>query len=100
MSGFIAEVHIFIGAFRAYPIIGGLAVLTAAITATYLLRMFSQAFFGEFNTRWSGLREINYRERAGATVLAATIIVMGVWPAPWIDRVSTTIANTIPGVTL
>jgi NADH-quinone oxidoreductase subunit M len=100
MSGFVAEVHIFIGVFRAYPVIGGLAVLTAAITATYLLRMFAQTFFGEFNPRWASLREINYRERAGAALLAGTIIVMGVWPAPWVDRVSTTIANTIPGVTL
>ncbi len=100
MSGFIAELHIFIGAFRAYPVVGGLAVLTAAITATYLLRMFSQAFFGEFNPRWSGLREINYRERAGATVLALTILTMGIWPAPWIDRVSNAIALSIPGVTL
>ena len=100
MSGFVAEVHIFIGVFRAYPIVGGLAVLTAAITATYLLRMFAQAFFGEFNPRWSGLREITFAERAGATLLAGTILVLGIWPAPWVDRISTTIANSIPGVTL
>jgi len=98
MSGFVAEVHIFIGAFRAYPIVGGLAVLTAAITATYLLRMFAQAFFGEFNPRWSELKEITYAERAGATVLAASILWLGIWPAPWVDRISTTIANSIPGV--
>lgn len=100
MSGFVAEVHIFIGAFRAYPIVGGLAVLTAGITATYLLRMFSQAFFGEFNTRWSHLGDITWAERAGATVLALTILFMGLWPSPWVDRISTTIAETIPGVTL
>jgi NADH-quinone oxidoreductase subunit M len=100
MSGFVAEVHIFIGAFRAYPIVGGLAVLTAGITATYLLRMFSQAFFGEFNTRWSHLSDITWAERAGAAVLAITILFMGLWPSPWVDRISTTIAETIPGVTL
>jgi NADH-quinone oxidoreductase subunit M len=100
LSGFVAEVHIFIGTFRAYPVVGGLAVLTAAITATYLLRMFSQAFFGEFNPRWSGLKEITLVERAGATLLAGTILVLGVWPAPWVDRISTTIANSIPGVSL
>ena len=100
MSGFVAEVHIFIGAFRAYPIVGGLAVLTAGITATYLLRMFSQAFFGEFNTRWEHLGDITWAERAGATVLAATILLMGLWPSPWVSRISTTIAETIPGVTL
>jgi NADH-quinone oxidoreductase subunit M len=64
LSGFVAEVHIFIGAFRAYPVVGALAVLTAAITATYLLRMFSQTFFGPLNPRWSGLREITWAERA------------------------------------
>lgn len=100
MSGFVAEVHIFIGAFRAYPIIGGLAVLTAGITATYLLRMFSQAFFGEFDTRWSHLGDITWAERAGAAVLAITILFMGLWPSPWVNRISTTIAETIPGVTL
>ena len=100
MSGFVAEVHIFIGAFRAYPVVGGLAVLTAGITATYLLRMFSQAFFGEFNTRWEHMRDITWAERAGAAVLAVTILFMGLWPSPWVNRISTTIAETIPGVTL
>ena len=42
LSGFVAELHIFVGVFRAYPLVGGLAVLTAAITATYLVRMFAQ----------------------------------------------------------
>ena len=100
MSGFVAELHIFVGAFRAYPVIGGLAVLTAAITATYLLRMFSQAFFGEMNPRWTGLKDITMGERAAATVLAGTILFMGLWPSPWIDRISTAIAAGIPGVAL
>ncbi|MDA0269678.1 MAG: NADH-quinone oxidoreductase subunit M [Chloroflexi bacterium] len=91
LSGFIAEVHIFIGAFRSYPIVGGLAVLTAAITATYLLRMLSQAFFGEMNPRWTGLKEITWAERAGAAVLAGAILALGLWPAPWIDRIAPSI---------
>jgi NADH-quinone oxidoreductase subunit M len=98
LSGFVAELHIFVGAFRAYPIVGGLAVLTAAITATYLLRMFAAAFFGDFNPRWSHLREITWAERAGATVLALSILTLGLWPSPWVDRISTTLAQTIPGV--
>jgi NADH-quinone oxidoreductase subunit M len=100
LSGFVAELHIFVGTFRAYPLVGGLAVLTAAITATYLLRMFSQAFFGEMNPRWSGLNEITWTERAGATVLVIAILALGLWPSPWVDRISTTLAQTIPGVSL
>jgi NADH-quinone oxidoreductase subunit M len=100
LSGFIAEVHIFIGVFRAYPIVGGLAVLTAAITATYLLRMFATAFFGEVSDRWTGLKDITFAERAAATLLVGAILLLGLWPSWWIDRVSATIAATIPGVTL
>ena len=99
LSGFVAEVHIFIGAFRAYPIVGGLAVLTAAITATYLLRMMSQAFFGEMNPRWSGLREITWGERLGAGVLVSAMLTLGLWPGPWVDRIAPSIIH-IPGITL
>ena len=74
--------------------------MTAAITATYLLRMFSQAFFGEFNDRWEHLRDITLAEKCGAAVLAGTILLMGLWPSPWVNRISTTIAETIPLVTL
>lgn len=100
LSGFVAELHIFVGAFRAYPLVGGLAVLSAALTLTYLTRMFAQAFFGEMNPRWNGLKEITWTERAAATVLAVTILVMGLWPSPWVDRISTTLAQTIPGVSM
>ena len=99
LSGFIAEVHIFIGAFRVYPVVGGLAVLTAAFTATYLIRQIAQAFFGEMNPRWSHLQEITWMERAGAVVLAIAMLGLGLWPAPWIDRIAPSIVN-IPGMIL
>jgi len=98
LSGFVAELHIFVGVFRAYPLVGGLAVLTAAITATYLLRMFAQVFFGEPSDRWT-LQDMTMIERAGGVVLALTILALGLWPAPWVDRISTAVAE-IPGVTL
>ena len=98
LSGFVAELHIFIGAFRAYPVVGGLAVLTAAITATYLLRMFARTFFGEPDPRWSGVGEITWSERAGALVLSVSIFALGLWPAPWIDRIAMGLELGIPGV--
>ena len=98
LSGFVAELHIFIGAFRAYPVVGALAVITAAITATYLLRMFAQAFYGEPSPRWASLSDITWPDRAGAGLLAAAILALGLWPSPWVDRISATIAATIPGV--
>ena len=99
LSGFVAELHIFIGAFRAYPVVGGLAVLTAAITATYLLRMFAQSFFGEMHPAWSGMREMTWPERAGSAVLAGSILWLGLWPSPWIDRIAASV-ETLQGVAL
>ena len=98
LSGFVAELHIFIGAFQAYPVIGGLAVLTAAITATYLLRMFSTMFFGEFNEKWNVLNDMNSLEKAGAIILASSILFMGLWPSPWMNRIADSIQIGIPGV--
>jgi len=73
--------------------VGGLAVLTAAITTTYLMRGLAQAFFGEMNPRWNHLKEITMMERAGATVLAGAILMLGIWPSPWIDRIGPSIVE-------
>jgi len=97
LSGFVAELHIFIGVFQAYPIIGGLAVLTAAITATYLLRMFSTMFFGPVSSKWDKLNDMTYLERVSATILALSILFLGLWPSPWIDRIADSIQIGIPG---
>ncbi len=99
LSGFVAELHIFVGAFRSYPIVGGLAVLAAAITATYLLRMIASAFFGELNPRWSGLGEMTWAERSGAAVLVISMLALGLWPSPWIDRIAPSV-ELLPGIVL
>ena len=97
LSGFVAEFNIFVGLFRTYPVFGGLAILAAAITAAYILRLLALAFFGPFNERWSGLKEMNgYEKLAGAT-LVLFILFMGLWPAPFVDRISSTVLS-LPGV--
>lgn len=89
LAGFVAEFHIFVGTFRAgYEWAGVLGILAAAITATYILRMLAMAFFGPFNERWAGMKEMRLGEQFGGALLIAFIVFMGVWPAPFIDRIS------------
>ncbi|MCH8920195.1 MAG: NADH-quinone oxidoreductase subunit M, partial [Chloroflexi bacterium] len=88
LAGFVAEFHIFVGAFRTYPWAGALGILAAAITATYILRMLAMAFFGPFNERWAGMKEMRLGEQFGGALLIVFIVFMGVWPAPFIDRIS------------
>ena len=98
LAGFIAEIHIFIGTFRAgYYWAGALGILAAAITATYILRMLARAYFGPFNERWENLKEMRLGEQFGAAVLIFFIAFMGMWPMPFIDRISATVSH-LPGV--
>ncbi len=52
LSGFVAELLVFLGLFQTYPILGALAVIGAAITAVYILRLVAKVFFGTTDDRW------------------------------------------------
>jgi len=98
-SGFIAEFNIFVGTFSRYPVIGGLAILGAGITAVYIFRLLALAFFGQFNEeRWGELKEMNRFEMMGGALLIVFIVFMGLWPATFVDKISPTVVNFLPGV--
>ncbi len=98
LAGFVAEFHIFVGVFRAgYWWAGALGILAAGITATYILRMLARAYFGPFNEKWESLKEMRIGEQAAAVLLIASIAVLGIWPAPFIDRINDTVSR-IPGI--
>ena len=85
LSGFIAELLVFIGAFRSEPVLGALGVLGAGITAVYILRLVARVFFGERDKQWDALPDLTRREIAAAGALVIPIILVGVWPAPFLD---------------
>ena len=95
LSGFVAEFHIFVGTFKAYPVFGALAIFGAAITATYILRMLAMAFFGPFNEKWAKLTEMTRWEQAAGAILIFFMLFMGLWPAPFIDRISSTVLTLV-----
>jgi NADH-quinone oxidoreductase subunit M len=97
LSGFVAEFNVFLGVFETYPYLGALGVLGAAITAVYILRMLAVAVFGPFNERWSDLKEMTRYEMAAGALLIAFIVLMGVFPSPFSDRITEAVTN-IPGV--
>jgi NADH-quinone oxidoreductase subunit M len=98
LAGFIAEFHIFVGVFQAhYYWAGGLGILAAGLTATYILRMLGRAYFGPFNERWEEIKEMRIGEQAAGALLIAAIVAMGVWPAMFVDRITDSV-NSIPGI--
>jgi NADH-quinone oxidoreductase subunit M len=97
LAGFVAEFNIFVGAFRTYPWAGALGIFAAMMTAVYILRMWTWTFFGPFNERWAGLKEMTYLERTTAVLLLGGILFMGLWPAPFVDRIQESV-RMLPGV--
>ena len=97
LSGFIAEFHIFVGTIDAFPLFAALGILSAALTAVYILRLMGRATLGPFNPRWENLKDISSKEVLAGLVLIAPIIAMGVWPDPFIDRIAQTVAE-LPNV--
>ena len=103
MSGFIAEFMVFTGAFRTYLPLAILAVVGAALTAIYILRLLARTFFGEPDARFltefggAGLSDAGVLEKSVAGAFVLVIIFVGVWPEP-ILRVINVSIPTIPGV--
>jgi len=91
LSGFTAEFHIFVGTFESYPIFGGLAIAAAAVTAGYMLRLFAIVWFGPFNIRWSALKDLTGLEFGAGGLLILSMAAMGVYWAPFTERISATV---------
>ena len=97
LSGFIAEFMVFTGTFRTYMPLAILAVIGAALTAIYILRLLARTFMGESDPQWAGLKDSSPVEMTVGTVFVGIIIFVGVWPEPLL-RVINVSVQSIPGV--
>ncbi len=87
LSGFVAELLVFLGLFQSYPVVGVLAIIGVAITAVYVLRLLSAVFFGTVPQRFSGLKDISRLEVGVGAGLALGLLVVGLAPFHLIDVV-------------
>ena len=86
MSGFVAEVMVFLGAadqFVAPTIIGVIGVL---LSAGYILWMVRRVMFGPEDPKWAGLPDATaWWEQVPIAAMLAVIIAVGIWPARLVD---------------
>jgi len=98
LSGFVAELLVFIGAFRTEPILAVLGVIGAAVTAVYILRLIARVFFGPLNPQWDHLTDISKREGFAAAVLAVPILFIGIWPSPFLRVINSGVDVAMQGL--
>jgi NADH-quinone oxidoreductase subunit M len=93
-SGFVAELQVLIGAWRALPTLAIVAGVGIVIGVAFTLRTLVKAFFGEASEASAklphhddahDLEPISVTERVGAALLIAATFIVGVYPRLLLD---------------
>lgn len=95
LSGFVAELLVFLGLFQTYPALGILAIIGAAITAIYILRLISKIFFGRLDEKWNNHEDISRSEGFSSLILAGLILIVGLYPFPFIRALESPIVELL-----
>lgn len=103
LAGFIPELNVFIGAFKAMPIIALIAMVSMIITAAYYLWALQRAYFGKYHESLDQYKphDVCWYQTVPLGVLTVLILLFGVFPAPVMDMIHTSssyILSIIGGV--
>jgi NADH-quinone oxidoreductase subunit M len=86
LSGFVAELQIFMGLWSAenvawyYPWIAMISATGIVVTAAYVLRVVQRVFFGELKPEFAGLPGVTFLDKAALFILSGVLILVGVYP--------------------
>jgi len=81
-SGFVAEVPIYMGAWKTAPLVAILAVISIVVTAAYILLVVRRVFFGETpDAIKARLSDISILDKIVVDTLSMIMIVIGVLPS-------------------
>jgi len=95
-SGFVGEFMVVLGSFQANFWYAFLAGSTLILGAAYTLWMVKRVIFGEVkNDKVAALKDINGREAVVLGTLAFFVLLLGVYPAPLLEVMHSTVDNLL-----
>ncbi len=80
-SGFVAELMIFLGAFEEWRVATVLGVIGIFLSAGYILWTLQRTMYGTPTTRFQHVGDAGVADVAGASLLIAPILIVGVYPS-------------------
>jgi len=99
-SGFVGEFTIILASFRINLWVAFFAAITLIIGASYSLWLIKRVIFGKpLNERISGMQEMTVIEALPLVTLAFLVLTLGLWPAPLVEIMSTSIENLVNHIT-
>ena len=100
-SGFVGEFMVILAAFKANFWIAFLAALTLILGAAYTLWMVKRVIFGPVgNDKVAALTDINRREFWMLGILAAFVLLIGVWPNPLASIMHASVENLVQHISI
>jgi NADH-quinone oxidoreductase subunit M len=101
LNGFVGEFLILLGAFKANPWAAGLAVSGVVLGAVYMLWMYQRVIFGPIkNEENKKLVDLSRREVTVFAPILALMLVMGLYPQPFLTRMEKSVEATLARVLL
>jgi NADH-quinone oxidoreductase subunit M len=98
-SGFVGEFMVIIASFKANFWFAFLAASTLILGAAYTLWMVKRVIYGEVaNKNVAELLDLNRREFLVLGILAISVLLVGLWPAPLVDMMSVTVQGLLEHV--
>jgi NADH-quinone oxidoreductase subunit M len=96
MSGFVAELLVFLGSFDAFEAPTIVAVIGILLSAGYILWTVQRVLFGPAQEQWAHLTDTtNWWERISMASLVGVIIGVGVYPSTIVDVLENGVRRTL-----
>ncbi len=96
LNGFVGEFLILLGAFKANIWAGGLAVSGVVLGAVYMLWMYQRVIFGPLkHAENKTLVDLSRREVVVFAPILALMLVMGLYPRPFLTRMEKSVEATL-----
>ncbi|NPB03493.1 MAG: NADH-quinone oxidoreductase subunit M [Thermotogae bacterium] len=98
LSGFVGEFLSMIGAYKANPLWGYLAVPGVIVAAMYMLSLIKRVVFGKLDEESAKMPDLSFREALILLSLAVFVVWIGIYPSPFLsftDQVSNLIATLL-----
>ena len=98
-SGFVGEFLVFVGVFQDNTWVAFLATTGIILGATYMLWLYRRVVFGELvHEDLKTILDVNRRELAYFVPLIIIVLVMGVWPDPFLSAMHASVDNLVAQV--
>ena len=100
-SGFVGELLVILGAFQVNVWYALAAATTLVFGAAYTLWMYKRVIFGAVtNDKVGELTDVTSREIVFLSLLALAVLVMGLWPYPFLDVMHASVEHLLQQTTV